>query len=160
MRSRFVCFLAWEPTDFLSSIELKSHLVWLQINIPIELCPRMLQPCWQTDRKKHLGQGAGAVHEPPVAHSWNKTRVTGEHHLLLLEPDESPWGDMRPAAETELWPFPVVTNASDIAHFISWAEVCHPIQKTSSCASWMRPWHMLPYTLMSAWKYSKFYICF
>lgn len=42
-----------------------------------------------------------------------------KHHLLLLEPDESPRGDV----ETELRAILAVTNASDIAHYFTWEEV-------------------------------------
>lgn len=98
------------------------------------------------------GQGAGAVHEPPVAQMRQGSQV--RRHLLSLEPDESVWGDMKLAVETELWAIPVVTNASNIAHYISWGEVSYPIQKTSSCAQ-----SICDPTLF-IWKYSKICICF
>lgn len=37
-------------------------------------------------------EGAGAVHEPPVAPSWNKTRVTGEAALAIIRGRQVPVG--------------------------------------------------------------------
>lgn len=89
-----------------------------------------------------------AVHEPPVAHSWRYATVAGEagnvheltpcYHLSQMTLCGLIWGR---EARQSLLPISVVTNGSDVAHYISWAEVCHPIQKISVCASWRRPWH-------------------
>lgn len=60
-------------------------------------------------------------------HRWGRKRPR-THHLLSLEPDQSQWADMRPTAETELWPFPVVTNGSSVALYLLGRSVS-PISK-------------------------------
>lgn len=60
-------------------------------------------------------------------HRWGRKRPRA-HRLLSLEPDQSQWADMRPTAETELWPFPVVTNGCSVALYLLGRSVS-PISK-------------------------------